>query len=417
MSIIIICSFGLNMKAQDVQLVVPKLSIENALKTLLDARAASFSSYTSGFGVDMYNIKLTYNDSHPLIVELIPPNRFRINCGVVARANVDYIAGNFQINGEGDITIEGTMVASGSQGQITLYGTADAVIGVNGVPGFVLNIINANQFTVNLPTLELATFVYTLPSIPLNYFTTNYPTISITNDNVILGLQTPSNFLILDQRDESGQRISGSQIAHWNNDFQNYTVPKVFNLPINTNQTFRGSQQLLLNPSQKFNSWNRSNNIINHNTFFLNLSFSRLNSDFKKTYSDITVKNLLEDISSVNGGTIQFKDPWLIDYPDPQYGNTLRNQGMAAPFKQRLSPFNPDYTTNYNGDVYKGVFLNQGYNPVTNEWKPPYYSVRAISPQDIQLQHTGRTHRFYFQNWSASPQGGAEFQNANSLET
>lgn len=37
---------ALQINAQDVQFVIPKLSIENSVKTLLDARAASFSSYT-----------------------------------------------------------------------------------------------------------------------------------------------------------------------------------------------------------------------------------------------------------------------------------------------------------------------------------------------------------------------------------
>ncbi len=37
--------------------------------------------------------------------------------------------------------------------------------------------------------------------------------------------------------------------------------------------------------------------------------------------------------------------------------------------------------------------------------------------QDIYLSHTGKMHKFYFQNWSASPQGSADFQNVNSLET
>lgn len=125
--LILTCSIFL--KAQDVQLVVPKISIENSIKTLLDARAASFSSYTPGFGVDMFNVKLIYSDSHPLVVNLIPPNRFRIQCGIVGRANFNYLAGNFGINGEGNITIEGIMVVEeGSQGQLTLIGSADAVI-------------------------------------------------------------------------------------------------------------------------------------------------------------------------------------------------------------------------------------------------------------------------------------------------
>lgn len=247
---------ALRINAQDIQLVVPKLSIENSIKTLLDARAASFSSYSSGFGVDMYNIRLIYSESYPLVVSLIPPNRFRIQCGLVALANVDYIAGNFQINGTGNITIEGVLETSGSQGQLTLYGAADAVTHVSGVPGFVLNLINANEFIVKLPDFELASFVYTLPSIPLNYFTTNYPTINISNDNIILGLQTTAAFLVLDQRDESGNRIIGSTIAHWNGTtFQDFTVPKVFNnLPINSNQTFRGSQAVLFGSTQKYNS-------------------------------------------------------------------------------------------------------------------------------------------------------------------
>ncbi len=412
---ILVLAFAINLKSQDVRLVVPKLSIENSIKTFLDARAASFSSYTPGFGVDMYNVKLIYSESHPLILDLIPPNKFRIQCGIIGRANVNYLAGNFQINGEGNITIEGIMAVEGQQGQLTLIGTANAVIQVSGIPGFLLNIINSNQFTLLLPPFELATFVFTFPTIPLNYFTTNYPTINITNDNVILGLQTPSNFIIVDQKDQSGNRILNSSIAHWeNNTFASYTVPGIFsNLPVNSWQTFRGDQGFQLTPFQKYNNWNNLSTVENHKKFYLDGSLSRLNSNFKLTYSDITIKNSLE-LSSINSNdSIFFKDPWLIDYPDPLYGNTLRNQGMNAPFKKRPSPFYPDYSTSYNGDVYKGVFLNQGWP----NWDPPYYSVKADYVQDIQLQQTGRTHKFYFQGWSATPQGSATFQNANALET
>ncbi|BDQ02992.1 T9SS type A sorting domain-containing protein [Ignavibacterium sp.] len=411
---ILLLTFSLYLKAQDVQLIVPKLSIENTLKTLLDARAASFSSYTPGYGVDMYNIKLIYGDSHPLVVTLIPPDRFKIQCGIIARANLNVDVLSFEINGEGNIIIEGKMKVEGSQGQLTLIGSADAVIDVSGVPGFVLNIINANQFTVKLPPFELASFLFTLPTIPLNYFTTNYPTISITNDNVILGLQTPSNFLIVDQKDQNGSRISNSLIGHWeNNNFVNYTVPAIFsNLPVNSWQTFKGDQNFQLSPFQKYNNWNNLGEVENHKKFYLDGSLSRLNSNFRQTHSGIKIKNFLES-SSADGGNIHFKDPWLIDYPDPLYGNTLRNRGMDAPFKQRPSPFYPDYTTSYDGDVYKGVFLNQDYR-VPGQ---PYYSVKADAVQDIQFQQTGRTHRFYFQNWSASPQGSAEFKYADSLQT
>ncbi|MFN3874165.1 MAG: hypothetical protein ACK4R9_14290 [Ignavibacterium sp.] len=413
---ILVLAFAINLKSQDVRLVVPKLSIENSIKTFLDARAASFSSYTPGFGVDMYNVKLIYSESHPLILDLIPPNKFRIQCGIIGRANVNYLAGNFQINGEGNITIEGIMAVEGQQGQLTLIGTANAVIQVSGVPGFLLNIINSNQFTLLLPPFELATFVFTFPTIPLNYFTTNYPTINITNDNVILGLQTPSNFIIVDQKDQSGNRILNSSIAHWeNNTFASYTVPGIFsNLPVNSWQTFRGDQEFQLTPFQKYNNWNNLSTVENHKKFYLDGSISRLNSNFKLTYSGITIKNSLE-LSSINSNdSIYFKDPWLIDYPDPLYGNSLRNRGMDAPFKKRPSPFYPDYTTSYNGDVYKGVFLNQNstFDPTL-----PIYSVKADYVQNIPLQQTGRTHKFYFQRWDASPVGSATFQDSSALET
>lgn len=125
---ILILTFSTYLKAQDVQLIVPKLSIENSIKILLDARAISFSSYTPGYGVDMFNVKLIYNNLHPLAVTLIPPNRFRIQCGIIGRANLNIDVLSFDINGEGDITIEGVMTVEGSQGQLKLLGSADAVI-------------------------------------------------------------------------------------------------------------------------------------------------------------------------------------------------------------------------------------------------------------------------------------------------
>lgn len=303
-----VLSINIIIKAQDVQLILPKLSIENSIKTFLDARGASFSSYTPGFGVDMWNVKLIYSDSYPLVLDLIPPNRFRIQCGIIARANINYIAGSFDVNGEGDITVEGVLSTEGSLGQITLYGSAEAVVHIsNGMPSFLLGLISSGEFVIRIPEFELATFVYTLPYIPLNYFTTNYPTINITNDNVILGLQTPNNFLIVDQRAENGNRIVGSQIGHWSSSaFQNYTVPKVFsNLPLNTNQTFRGSQELLLNPSQKYNRWNNLGDVLSHQTFFLTGNFSRLNSNFKLTHSGVTIKNAIEG-TNITGGTLFF---------------------------------------------------------------------------------------------------------------
>jgi len=51
---------------------------------------------------------------------------------------------------------------------------------------------------------------------------------------------------------------------------------------------------------------------------------------------------------------------------------------------------------------------------VTFDPTRPYYSVQAISPQDIALSQTGKTHRFYFRNWSGT---SVNFQNENNPST
>ncbi len=413
---------GMNLRAQDVQLIVPKSSIENSIKTLIDARAASFSSYSPGFGVDMYNVKLIYSGSHPLTVNLLPPNKVRIQCGIVGRANVNYLAGSFDINGEGDITLDAIISAQGSQGQITLVGTANAVIQVSGVPGFILDMINQNQFTVKLPELELGTYAYVLPTIPPGIFTTTYPSITISNDNVVLGLQTPNNFLVIDQVDENGTRISGSTIGHWEtNSFLEYTVPAVFSdLPINSWQTFRASQNFQLTPYQKYNNWNELGEVENYHKFYLDGSMSRLTSNFKQPTSGIIIQNCFES-TSLNIDTIKFADPWYIDYADPSFSNQARNRGMkttgqdALQFRQRTSPFHPDYITQFqNGNdpshSYQGVFLDQDIDV-----GKPFYSLQAISPRSIVLGGAIGTRNFYFQNWTANPTSSASFGSVSSL--
>src|SRR5690606_31586310 len=191
--------------------------------------------------------------------------------------------------------------------------------------------------------------------------------------------------------------------------FDEYLIPApYFELEPEAIETFRGSQDLIYNPSEKFYIWKENESdvdIINHSQFFIYEGDNLFISQFKKTYSGITIKN---NIEGFDGGTIWFKDPWLIDYPDPEcpkpepeeYYN--RNRGMktygpdALLFKDKPSPFTPDYTTNYDGDVHQGVFLNQG-----EDWIPPYYSVKA--PDTFYNPQTGKTHQLYFLVWDFNP--------------
>jgi hypothetical protein len=109
---------------------------------------------------------------------------------------------------------------------------------------------------------------------------------------------------------------------------------------------------------------------------FQNAKFTGLNP--------VTIKtNLLEGGS---GGKIQFKEPWYVE----QDGSQLNT------FKEWPSPFSP---TGAYGETSGGVFLNQRYDIPGNT----YYSVKALSYQDINLGELIGIHRFYFQNWSYDP--------------
>jgi len=229
----------------------------------------------------------------------------------------------------------------------------------------------------------------------------------------------PPGTVFVDQKRADGTRLSGTTIGRWNgSNFSNLNIttkPAVIYPQIGTTEILRGYQEIVNNPLEKYRVWEinqieQNDSIQNFRGFYITSELNNLTSHFYYTNSSITIKNNLE-LTNTSGGNIDFKDPWLIDYPDPQYGNQKRNRGMDAPFKQRSSPFNPDYSTSYNGDVYKGVFLNQSGSD--NDWQPPYYSVRAIQTQDITLPNIG-TRTFYFLNWGGS---NVQFQNANALET
>ena len=254
------------------------------------------------------------------------------------------------------------------------------------------------------------------------YYESTYDSVwYIRNSTVKLRIvyHLPDIPVIVDQK--LSNSLSIDSVGLWNNSlnkFEKFAVPDTFDWSNGSTKTLQGSQKIISN--EKYNQWKFNfteiSDIKNHHEFIIDNTYqgSKLTSQFITTYSSITVKNEFQEVAGLNpsNDNIHFKDPWLIDYPDSLYGNTLRNRGMDAPFKQRTSPFYPDYTTSYNGDVYKGVFLNQGL-----DWQPPYYSVKADYLQTFNLSQTGRTHKFYFQGWSASPQGSAEFQYPQNLQT
>ncbi|MCU7497445.1 MAG: M6 family metalloprotease domain-containing protein [Ignavibacteria bacterium] len=167
------------------------------------------------------------------------------------------------------------------------------------------------------------------------------------------------------------------------------------------NEILQGDQVICSN--QKFYIWYKNfakgTDVINHHGFTVGARDNNYNSRFSPIITNVTIQNLFEGSASINpsDNTVDFMDPWFINYNDPTYGNTLRNQGMSAPFLSRTSPFSPNTTTRYeNNQPYNGVFINQTVSSGN------FYSVRAPLKLTKNLGGTLGSREFYFQYWSSS---------------
>lgn len=227
-----------------------------------------------------------------------------------------------------------------------------------------------------------------------------------------------SSTITVDQKREDGTIITGSTIKRWTgSSFQTHSIPATIPVTYGTNEFLRGSDALVTSPNEKFSKWNNYSDGIIQRELEINYGLTKLTSQFTKTYSGVTIQNSYPEVSGLNPSNdmIKFKDPWLLDAVDTSHSSSKINRGVNALFKDRISPFYPDLSTSYGGDVYKGILLNQNlfFDPLI-----PIYSVSNNLAQDIYLSQTSKTHKFYFQNWEASNNGAdAIFHNANALET
>lgn len=212
------------------------------------------------------------------------------------------------------------------------------------------------------------------------------------------------------------------QVDYWN---ATYWDPKTVPATVfkTTNITLKSFQDFKSGTTQKYKEWLRQTDVVNYNTFSIIANqVNYFDAKFEDANLTPKVKNYFTEFPSFDPTTdkIFFRDPWLIDELTTPYG--MRNQGIAggttgtpgADWYQLNSPIDFSLPAFSN---FKGVFLNQGYDPDTHTWTPPYYSVKVDEVQSIDLGGTIGTRDFYFQNWSENPPGSAAFQNADALET
>jgi immune inhibitor A len=259
--------------------------------------------------------------------------------------------------------------------------------------------------------------VWTEPnSMDYSFHDTYVDILNISNSSSVMtaDLKVGGIQIVVDQKLSDNVTRIGT-VGRWNSSSFNPRINPGSTIQVKEyeTETFQGDQALY--SGQKYNNWNGDKtDVKNHHEFSLH-GYSGIISNFEPTYMGVTIRNSLEGYTSLEGGAVSFKDPWFIDYPDPSYGYQLRNRGTSAVFMSRPSPFIPNTNLFEYGRKYNGVFLDE--NPDPNDPNIPYYSVCASATQDIYLSQTGKTHRFYFQNWGASPSSDADFETASSNVT
>ncbi|MGE5431187.1 MAG: hypothetical protein ACM3QX_08940, partial [Syntrophomonadaceae bacterium] len=179
-------------------------------------------------------------------------------------------------------------------------------------------------------------------------------------------------------------------VGHYEgNSFIDRVTGTTYSFEVGATEYLRADTNKATVADEKFNKWNDFEKVINHNAFQIDSTTKLIVSRFSQI-GTATIKNALEGVSSVTGDVISFKDPWLRDdYSDPK---GLKNRGTGAIWHSYSSPFTQDI----GSTKFKGVLLNQSRNNLN------HYSVLAKPTFDASMPQTGKTHKFYFQNWTAS---------------
>ncbi len=201
--------------------------------------------------------------------------------------------------------------------------------------------------------------------------------------------------------------LNSANADHWRWTIEEWKTGYNGILTEDHDETIESDPNYFSSTGEKVLFWNHDqSSITNYNTFYITSTTDTLVPQYSSVDGGATITTSVIDAGGVSGGIVEFKDPWFMDYADPNYGNRVRSEGTGAPFISRSAPFYPDASTSYGGDVYDGVFTGRPYGGNT-----PYYSVSAPAIQEIN----GYT--AFFVGWTSSPSGSASFEYPSSTST
>ena len=201
----------------------------------------------------------------------------------------------------------------------------------------------------------------------------------------------PSTTIVADQKIEAtGEQVG--LLGRWNGtSFNPRFSPGSFLVStIGTDEILLGDTIAIALPEgsqNKYRKWRRGSvtdiDLANHHVFH-GISFE---NGFTSVFNEVSDATIQAQYIEGGGplGTVNFTDPWFIDFVDPPYGN--RNQGISAVPEPVQSVAN-----NIGVETrHRGVFTDL---PGPPDWQFPYYAVGAPDPGSIDAAN--------FIKWSGS---------------
>jgi len=189
---------------------------------------------------------------------------------------------------------------------------------------------SGSDFTNAIET-ALSDDFFTLGVVELRETSHQYPFRLIGLDvKLEIHYTPPSQQVLVDQKRFDNITSIGS-VGRWEGgpEFEPYAVPYQFTFYLQTSEVLQATQDFAYDPVEKYYHWENYDDITNHHIFDIMPYLTELSAKLNKTYETVIIENNFTSAPGANppDDIIEFKDPWFIDYPDPEYEDNLRNRG------------------------------------------------------------------------------------------
>lgn len=242
-------------KANDVELRVPKSSIQNALDAFIHARYLSFGSETDMVLIDYYNVKVIDSD-----LTFFTNNRFELEVRFKAYVNFDLVLFEYDHDyGTKTLTIEGDIdiQATGNGYKLILDPTSIDFDDGNSLIEQALNLVSFG-IVPRLPEISTSVKLPFLVNTATSYFTSATPTLTTTADMVTVGytLKPGSRYVTVRNLVNGNDKVGNIQVVNGGST-STYSSPRLFEWSSGSSRIVQTPDDLLdeTNGKNKYRHW------------------------------------------------------------------------------------------------------------------------------------------------------------------